>query len=157
MKSDKVKMFLFARWMATCYADEHCDDKMVSQHEPNFNPQESMSVLNREKGQWWKEQLEHFEKVVYPNYLKNGSAFDAYKFLEVKEKKKLSEAILDLNAGRNIRYKGVEYQIGNKRHNEVELYKDGLFVRTIKVTARTIFVKPKVVTGACERNGKFSL
>jgi hypothetical protein len=88
MKSDKVKMFLFARWIATCYADEHCDDKMVSQHEPEFNPKESMSVLNREKGEWWKDQLEHFEKVVYPNYVKNGSAENAYKFLEIKENKK---------------------------------------------------------------------
>ena len=135
MKSDKVKMFLFARWMATCYADEHCDDKMVSQHEPEFNPSESMCVLNREKGEWWKEQLEHFETVVFPNYVRNGSAENAYKFLEVKENKKASKAVLDIPAGQKVKYRNVEYTTGNRRHDLVELYKHGLFVRVVKITA----------------------
>ena len=134
MKSDKVKMFLFARWMATCYADEHCDDKMVSQHEPEFNPSESMCVLNRESGKWWKERLDDFEKVVYPNYMKNGSALDAYKFLEIKENKKAPKVVLDIPAGVTVKYRGVFYKTGNRRHDLVELYKDGLFVRTVKLT-----------------------
>ena len=78
---DKVKMFLFARWMATEYADEHCDDKMVSQHEPEFNPEESMCVLNREKGEWWKKELKHFMDVVYPNYEKNGDVEETYEYI----------------------------------------------------------------------------
>ena len=78
---NKVKMFLFARWISTSYADEHWDDKMVSQHEPEFNPHESMSVLNRESGYWWKEQLEYFEKVVYPNYKKMGAIKETKEFL----------------------------------------------------------------------------
>ena len=82
---DKVKMFLFARWMATCYADEHCDDKMVDEHTPEFNPEESMCVLNRESGEWWKKQLKHFEDTVYPNHLKNGSVENAFKFLHGTE------------------------------------------------------------------------
>lgn len=74
-------MFLFARWISTCYADEHCDDKMVSQHEPKFNPKEAMSVLNRENGYWWREQLEYFEKIVYPNYKKMGAIKETKEFL----------------------------------------------------------------------------
>ena len=133
MKTDRVKMFLFARWIATCYADEHCDDKMISQHEPEFNPSESMCVLNREDGQWWKEQLLHFEKVVYPNYMKNGTAFDTYKFLDIKERKKKST--FEIPAGQTVKYKGVEYITGNRRNELVELYKDGMFVRTVSVSA----------------------
>jgi len=135
MKNDKVKMFLFARWMATCYADEHCDEKMVDQHTPGFDPSTAMCVLNREKGQWWKDQLEHFEKVVYPNMRKNGSAFESYKFLEIKEKRKPSKAMLEIDAGQKVIYRGVEYTTGNRRHDLVELYKDGIFIRTVGITA----------------------
>lgn len=76
-----TKMFLFARWIATCYADEHIDDNMISQHEEGFNPCEAISVLNRESGYWWKTKLKHFNEVVYPNYMKNGTADETEKFL----------------------------------------------------------------------------
>ena len=35
----------------------------------------------RENGNWWKEQLKHFNEVVYPNYKENGSAENANEFL----------------------------------------------------------------------------
>lgn len=46
-----VKMFMFARWVSTCYADDHIDEKkiLVTPDHP-----EAMSVLNREDGEWWK-------------------------------------------------------------------------------------------------------
>jgi len=80
--TENVKMFLFARWIATCYADEHVDDKMVSQHEKEYNQWDAMSVLNRETGHWWKKQLEYFNKVVYKNYIKNKTVEDTEKFLK---------------------------------------------------------------------------
>jgi len=57
---EKTKAFLFARWIATCY----------------------LEILNTENGAWWKVQLEHFEKVVYPNYMDNNTAKDTTKFLQ---------------------------------------------------------------------------
>lgn len=77
-----TKMFLFARWIATYYADEHVDDKMISEHNYEFNPEEKMSVLNRESGKWWKMQLEYFNKVVYQNYIKNKTVDNTKKFLD---------------------------------------------------------------------------
>lgn len=77
----KVKMFLFARWIATCYADTHLDEKKRSEHDKGFNQSNSMSVLNREDGYWYKKQLEHFENVVWPNYIENGSVQDTQEFL----------------------------------------------------------------------------
>jgi hypothetical protein len=56
---EKVKMFLFARWIATNYE----------------------GVLNTEDGYWYKEQLEHFNENVWINYLKNGTVEDTAKFL----------------------------------------------------------------------------
>ncbi len=56
---EEVKMFLFARWMATCYE----------------------GVLNQQDGNWWKSQLEHFTTEVYPNYLINGSVEATLDFL----------------------------------------------------------------------------
>ena len=55
---EKVKMFLFARWMATCYADTHLDEKMKCEYDEGFTSSCSMSVLNREDGYWYKTQLE---------------------------------------------------------------------------------------------------
>ena len=52
-------MFLFARWLATNYE----------------------GVLNTENGQWYKKQIEHFEKVVWPNYEKNGTVDETMTFL----------------------------------------------------------------------------
>jgi hypothetical protein len=67
--------------------------------------------------------------------MKNGSAFDAYKFLEIKENKKAPKAVLDIPAGQKVKYRGVEYTTGNRRHDLVELYRDGLFVRTVSIKA----------------------
>jgi len=78
---EQVKMFLFARWIATCYADTHLDNKMKCEHDMGFKQSEAISVLNRETGYWYKEQLKHFNDVVYPNYIKNGSVEDTKKFL----------------------------------------------------------------------------
>ena len=57
---DEVKMFLFGRWMATCY---------------------SSNEMNTSDGYWWVEQLNHFNSVVYPNYEKNGTVDGTIKFL----------------------------------------------------------------------------
>ncbi len=81
---ERIKMFLFARWIATCYADEHMDNNGKSQHDYGYNPVEAMSVLNRESGFWWQDQLEHFEKVIYPNLLKNGGVANVKDFLNQK-------------------------------------------------------------------------
>lgn len=61
MKNENVKMFLFARWISTCYED---------------------TVLNTESGYWWRDRLEYFNDVVYPNYLENKTVEDTEKFLE---------------------------------------------------------------------------
>jgi len=58
-----VKMLLFARWITTVYGT------------PEYN-------VNGYDGSWWKEQLNHFNAVVYPNYEKNGSVGNTKKFLE---------------------------------------------------------------------------
>jgi len=76
-------MFLFARWIATCYADEYLDDKMRYTDNEDFDTTTAMSVLNRESGNWYKEQLKHFNDVVYPNYVKNGSVDNAKVFFNV--------------------------------------------------------------------------
>ena len=65
---DEVKMFLFARWIATCYADEHLDEKMRYSDNEDFDSSTAISVLNRETGYWYKEQLKHFNDVVYRDW-----------------------------------------------------------------------------------------
>lgn len=50
---NEVKMFLFARWIATCYADTHLDSKMKCEHDEGFKSSEAISVLNRETGYWY--------------------------------------------------------------------------------------------------------
>lgn len=82
---DEVKIILFTRWIATCYADTHLDSEMRCEHDLGFNPDDSISVLNRQTGYWYKEQLKHFNDVVYPNYLKNGTVEDTRQFLNVSE------------------------------------------------------------------------
>ena len=82
--NEQTKMLLFARWISTDYADEHIDANMHSQHEKGFDASTELSVLNRQSGTWWKQQLEYFNKVVYPNYLKSGTVADMRKFLEQK-------------------------------------------------------------------------
>ena len=44
---------------------------------------ESISVLNRETGYWYKEQLKHFNDVVYPNYIENGTVENTKQFFNV--------------------------------------------------------------------------
>lgn len=77
-----VKMFLFARWISTCYADEHLDKNKVHQATSGFDSSSAMSVLNVEDGNWWKKQLKEFNDNVYPNYVKNGSEKNAADFLK---------------------------------------------------------------------------
>lgn len=79
---NNTNMFLFARWISICYADEHLDDKMRYTDNIDFDKTKSMSVLNRETGEWYKEQLKHFNKIVLPNYLKNGTFKDSKEFLK---------------------------------------------------------------------------
>lgn len=49
---ENAKMFLFGRWMSTCY---------------------DSSTLNNQDGAWWTHQLKHFNDVVYPGQIENGS------------------------------------------------------------------------------------
>ena len=65
---ENVKMFLFVRWIATCYADEHCDNKMRSQHDEGFDKTTAMSVLNMEGGNWYKEKLNYFNAITLNPY-----------------------------------------------------------------------------------------
>ena len=81
---EEVKMFLFARWMATCYADEHIDEKMRHTSVEGYDQSTEMSVLNRESVEWWKKQLQYFNEEVYPNYIKNGSVDNAMEFFDKK-------------------------------------------------------------------------
>lgn len=76
-----VKMFLFARWISTCYADEHLDEEGVHQSNQDYDAKSGMSVLNREDGEWWERQLNHFNLVVYPNYVENGTVEKTSRFL----------------------------------------------------------------------------
>jgi len=68
---EDVKMFLFARWMATCYAETTLN-----------NLPEELSVLNIESGTWWKERLKYFNNIVYPNYLINKTVEKTSNFLQ---------------------------------------------------------------------------
>jgi len=79
---ENVKMFLFARWISTQYADDHLDDKMRYCDNKNYDDSTAISILNKENGLWYKTQLEYFNKTVYPNYIKNGSADSAFEFLK---------------------------------------------------------------------------
>jgi len=61
---EDVKMFLFGRWMSTCYSSEE---------------------MNNEDGSWWALNLEEFNNVTYQNYLKNGTVENTRKFLEASK------------------------------------------------------------------------
>lgn len=78
----KAKMFLFGRWMATCYADTHMDNNGRCEHDYGFDEHNAMSVLNRTGGDWWKDKVTEFNNVVLPNYKKNGSYKDALNFFK---------------------------------------------------------------------------
>ena len=82
MKSDNTKMFLFARWISTCYADDYLDENMKHTSDPEFDKSTAMCILNRESGYWWKEQLNHFNNVVYPNCIKYGIVKNTKQFLK---------------------------------------------------------------------------
>lgn len=77
----EIKMVLFARWIATCYADTHMDSNMNSDYDEGFNSSEAISILNRKTGYWYAEQFKHFNDVVYPNYVKNGTVENMGKFI----------------------------------------------------------------------------
>ena len=78
---EDVKMFLFARWIATSYADEHLDENMKHSCDEGYDCGSAMSVLNRVNGTWWREKLNYFNAKVFPESLKNGSAANAEIFL----------------------------------------------------------------------------
>lgn len=78
----KAKMFLFARWISISYADSHLDEAGKSENDRGFRSEEGISVLNRETGHWYKKQLDYFNKIVWPNYIENGSAKETRDFLE---------------------------------------------------------------------------
>lgn len=84
---EQIKMFLFARWIATCYADTHLDSNMKSEHDEGFKKEESISVLNREDGQWYKKQLEFFNQKIFPVYIKNGNYNSTKELLFPEDKK----------------------------------------------------------------------
>lgn len=60
---EDVKMFLFARWIATCYE----------------------GILNTQDGEWYAEKLRDFNSKVYPEYEKNKTVHDTMKFLGITE------------------------------------------------------------------------
>ena len=80
-KLDEVRMFLFARWIAASYADEHMDDKMRYTDDEDFDSSTSMSILNRKKGDWYKRQLRFFNDVIYPGYIRIGVVSETEEFL----------------------------------------------------------------------------
>lgn len=85
MKASKenIKAYLFARWLATCYGDDKLDEEGRYTDNPEFDASTALCLLNRVDGKWYFEQLKHFNEVVYPNYLKNGSVESAKEFLKI--------------------------------------------------------------------------
>lgn len=81
-QEEKTIAFLFTRWLATSYADEHLDENNQFQGHPDFNANTAISVLNRSSEHWYKDKLEYFEYEVLPNYKINGLYQDAYEFLK---------------------------------------------------------------------------
>lgn len=85
MKDDallNVRAMLFARWISTCYADEHLDKNMRHQSELGFDEKSAMSVLTCESGSWWKKALIEFNETAWPNYVSNGTVKSMYEFLK---------------------------------------------------------------------------
>ena len=74
---NKVKTFYFNRWLATQYADEKLDSNMNHTSSEDFDPTSALSVLNRETGVWYMQQMDIFSRTVYP-IIKNNQeeAFD---------------------------------------------------------------------------------
>ncbi len=112
---EEVKMFLFTRWVATCYSD----------------------ILNTESGEWYKKQINHFNNVVYPNYIENGVVEETKKYLKSKSKKATPAEIAAHKAG---------FHIGDKvkwsGHNpitetikEFNLDRDGIVCAVLKYSS----------------------
>ena len=80
--SIKTKMFLFARWLSTCYADELMDSNGKTTCDCGFDRSTAISVLNRANGGWYKSMLKHFNDKVYPKMIMDGSIKEVEKFLE---------------------------------------------------------------------------
>ena len=55
-----TRMFLFSRWITINY---------------------SSSILNKECGMWWKEQIKYFNEEVLPEYVKNGTFYSTRHFI----------------------------------------------------------------------------
>jgi len=56
---EKVKIFLFTRWMGMCYSD----------------------VLNTKDGYWYLDKMKYFENVIIHNYIMNGTYQNAVNFI----------------------------------------------------------------------------
>lgn len=63
---EKTKLFLFCRWMAMSYTSEN---------------------MNTESGYWWKDRVNDFERLAYPNLIKNNSYIDTFEFLSAAPNK----------------------------------------------------------------------
>jgi hypothetical protein len=73
---DKLKSLWFARWISMCYADTFVSNERREDGSLIGLPVDKggMSVLNREDGKWYAEQLVHFENVVFKEWLKAARA-----------------------------------------------------------------------------------
>lgn len=71
-KEEKIRTILFARWLSTCFADEHLDKQGRHSSQEGFAG-DFLSVLNMKDSLWYLKQLEYFNKTVLPNYKKNGT------------------------------------------------------------------------------------
>lgn len=81
---DNVRMCLFARWISTCYAVSNLDGKMVCDDNEYDDKKGYKSLLNMKDGEWYKEQLQYFIDVVYPNYIDNETVESTIKFFKKK-------------------------------------------------------------------------
>lgn len=79
---ENIKAYLFARWLAMCYGDDKLDAEGRYTDNPEFDASTAMCLLNKVTGEWYFEQLEHFNTVVYPNYEKNGTVKSAEDYLK---------------------------------------------------------------------------
>ena len=61
-----TRMFLFSRWVTVNYSSD---------------------ILNKECGMWWKEQIVYFNEKVLPEYVKNGTFYNARHFMSTTYKK----------------------------------------------------------------------
>jgi hypothetical protein len=58
---EKTKMFMFSRWITINYDTD---------------------ILNSQAGDWWKTQINYFEREVYQNYIASGNYTEVYEFFE---------------------------------------------------------------------------